>query len=142
MRSKVRLPARHFPIFYCQLAVATFLAIKRPFGFVATKDCGIFLFFNLCFAFSFLFCELAKHQNNWCSDWATLQELVEEIFGRGPVIHARVPTERALEWEKWPYGRPIVGGWQLWRCFSLRAPNDGFLLNTLKTLFRLPRVLL
>ena len=55
------------------------------------------------------FCELAKHQNNWCSDWATLQELVEEIFGRGPVIHARVPTERALEWEKWPYG-PIVDG--------------------------------
>ena len=87
------------------------------------------------------FCELAKHQNNWCSDWATLQELVEEIFGRVPVIHARVPTERALEWEKWPYG-PIVDGWQLWRCFSFRAPNDGFLLNTLKTLFRLPRVLL
>ena len=71
----------------------------------------------------------------------TGQELVEEIFGRGPVIHARVPTERALEWEKWPYG-PIVDGWQLWRCFSFRAPNDGFLLNTLKTLFRLPRVLL
>ena len=55
------------------------------------------------------FCELAKHQNNWCSDWATLQELVEEIFGRVPVIHARVLTERALEWEKWPYG-PIVDG--------------------------------
>ena len=28
VRSKVRLPARDFPIFYCQLAVATFLAIK------------------------------------------------------------------------------------------------------------------
>ena len=62
------------------------------------------------------FCELAKHQNNWCSDWATLQELVEEVFGRVPVIHARVLTERALEWEKWPYG-PIVDGWQLWRFF-------------------------
>ena len=55
------------------------------------------------------FCELAKHENNWCSDCATLQKLVEEIFGRGRVIHARVPTERALEWEKWSYG-PIVDG--------------------------------
>ena len=94
------------------------------------------------FLFLFLWA-CAKHQNNWCSDWATLQKLVEEIFGRGPSILAKSCQRKEL-WsgKKWPYG-PIVEGCQLWRCFSFRASgNDGFLLNTLKTLFRLSRVLL
>lgn len=37
-------------------------------------------------------------------DWATLQNLAEENFGRGRAILARVPTEKASECEKWPYG--------------------------------------
>ena len=55
------------------------------------------------------------HEKNWHSrapkqlllDWATLQNLAEESFGRGRAILARVPTEKASEWEKCPYG-PIV----------------------------------
>ena len=35
-------------------------------------------------------------------DWATLQNLAEENFGRGRAILARVPTEKASECEKWP----------------------------------------
>lgn len=37
-------------------------------------------------------------------NWATLQNLAEENFGRGRAILARVPTEKASECEKWPYG--------------------------------------
>ena len=45
VRSKVRLPARDFPIFYCQLAVATFLAIKRSVWFCCYERLRNFLIF-------------------------------------------------------------------------------------------------
>ena len=41
--------------------------------------------------------ELAKHKNNWCSDWDTLYGAAKENFP-GPAILARVPEEKALEW--------------------------------------------
>ena len=45
VRSKVRLPARDFPIFYCQLAVATFLAIKRSVWYCCYERLRNFLIF-------------------------------------------------------------------------------------------------
>ena len=45
VRSKVRLPARDFPIFYYQLAVATFLAIKRSDWYYCYERLRNFLIF-------------------------------------------------------------------------------------------------
>ena len=53
VRSKVRLPARDFPIFYYQLAVATFLAIKRSDWYYCYERLRNFLIFW------FVFCVLA-----------------------------------------------------------------------------------
>ena len=41
--------------------------------------------------------ELAKHENNWCSDWGILCGATKENLP-GPAIVSRVPEEKALEW--------------------------------------------
>ena len=49
--------------------------------------------------------EFVKHEKNWCFDWDTLQKLAGESLG--PVVLARVPAEKALEWGDWHHG-PLV----------------------------------
>ena len=44
--------------------------------------------------------ELAKHENNWCSDWNSPCRDAERNFP-GPAMLARVPGDKALEWGHW-----------------------------------------
>lgn len=58
------------------------------------------------------------YSKQFVHDWATLQNLAEENFGRGRAILARVPKGKSVGvWKMavWSYW----GRWQLWRCFPL-----------------------